>query len=98
MDFFALLFLVLCAGFAGINIWDFWEEYKSRNLFAANGALPRYFFRPLIAIQQPIIEPMPDAKFSIQSAGAARRCEVCHHDDRFDAVAGFCQRCDHHTL
>jgi|SwirhirootsSR2_FD_contig_21_23130414_length_346_multi_3_in_0_out_0_1 hypothetical protein len=98
MDFMGLLFFVLSIGFAGINIWDIWEEHKSRNLFSGGGFLPRYFFRPLIAAEPEAIEPVPDAKFSIQSARAARRCEVCHHTDRFEADTGFCNRCDHHTL
>ena len=60
MDFMGLLFCVLSFAFAGINIWDIWEEHKSRNLFMGGGFLPRYFFRPLITAEQEEIEPAPE--------------------------------------
>jgi hypothetical protein len=98
MDFMALLFFVLCLGFAGVNILDIWEEHKSRYLFLAGGFLPRYFFRRLNIAEQQVIEPLPDAKFAVQFTGNARRCEVCHHADKFEAETGFCHRCNHHTF
>jgi hypothetical protein len=98
MDFMGLLLTVLSVGFAGVNIWDLWEEHKSRSLFAAGGFLPRYFFRRLTQGETEAIEPLPDAKFAVQFAGNARRCEVCHHEDRFEAETGFCHRCNHRTF
>lgn len=101
MDFLALLLFVLTIGYLGVNIWDRWDEYGKRNLLYPEGGrflLPRYFTRHLIAFPKDDLESMQDAKFSIQNAGIARRCEVCHQADRFDAGLGYCYRCSHHTL
>jgi hypothetical protein len=40
----------------------------------------------------------PGAKLVIHQSGIARRCEVCHQSDRFDAGTGLCQRCNHRTV
>ena len=97
MDFMGFLFLILTIGYIGVNIWDRWEENERRSLMEAGRfLLPRFIFHPMIAAEP--IEELPDAKFAIQHAGVARRCEVCHQPDCFDAGTGFCHRCSHVTL
>lgn len=99
MDFMAILFISLCVLFFGMNVWDHWEE-RTHKLFGADGRFLRYqFLRALIVSSsaEPIVLP-PDAKFAIQSAGKAHRCEVCHQPDCFDVVTGYCQRCEHKTI
>jgi hypothetical protein len=96
MEFLALLFILSFSIFVAINAWDEWEE-RAHKLFSEDGRFLRHhFLRALIKRPEPIIVD-PNAKFAIQSAGIAHRCEVCHQPDCFNIQTGFCTRCSHIT-
>lgn len=98
MDFMAFLFLVLFATYVGVLSWDHWEGARHQ-IFSDDGRfLRRNLIRYLMAAETEPVALAPDTRLTIQSAGYARRCEVCHQVDRFDADTGLCQRCDHKTL
>jgi hypothetical protein len=101
MDFMALLLFSLTIGYLGVNVWDRWDESEKRRpqfLEAGRFLLPQYIIRHMVAFPKESAEPQPDAKFAIQNAGIARRCEVCHQADSFDTQMGYCYRCSHHTV
>jgi len=79
--------------------WD--ERTRQNRRFWGEGTtsiMPRQLSNNLVLVQkkEEIVVP-PGAKLVIHNSGIARRCEVCHQTDRFDAGTGLCQRCNHRT-